>query len=166
MIESGNYRTSAGDDLLRWVLFIVLGIALVILFTHLVQICFSSMSASGKSTEPLSNVMCLGIDFFVYLLLGVWVNPQEVPIWKIMLYIFSFELITQGLLSSIMPQYFNASPWKSLVDVMICAVGFTIGMAIQVRSCKRAVEMNDYALAWKKHYSLSSCVSSPLCSSC
>jgi hypothetical protein len=97
----------------------------------------SSSPGSEKGDNLLTPVTCILLDMLVYVISGVWTDPEAVPIIGIVLYILVFEAFTQAFLAVRWPQYFCATWWKSVADVILCIVAFVIGRQLSQYAIKR-----------------------------
>lgn len=130
-----------------WIVFLLIGILLTMLFMYIVRKVEKLLTSSTSSTPTTpgqistssssimdSQVTCILVDVIIYLFFGMFLNPDRYPIWAIAIYAVVFEMVTQFLLSPYFPQFFCASWWKSIVDVILIIISYSIGQWLRSRA--------------------------------
>jgi hypothetical protein len=114
-----------------WLILLLVGIVMVIVYTLLVR----KIVSKKKQKEWLSDPMWLSLHVLSFFSIGV---SYDMPWWTSLLAITAWEIM-EKILSQWWPQYFDESIQKKVADIVFSTAAFTAGRYLVRRSCKQSV---------------------------
>jgi hypothetical protein len=127
------------QPLLYWVIYLIIGILLCVLVMWIIKqlekLWFKNNNTSGTSVMD-SPVICALVDIIIYLISGLVLSQKKYPVWAVWIYIIVFEVVTQCFLCYWLPDYFNATWTKSVIDVILSGLAYWLSSSLKHKTVK------------------------------